>query len=302
MNAVGYSSVSALTFLLYDILITLDDEVRLIWPNPRNQTKLLFFFIRYFPIMLQTTIMFLGTPPFTFTNHECYIWNVYQAIASLLIVACVDYILILRVFALYPRNRVVQLLLLGSFVLEIIIISVMMGLAVPGMITDATCTVLDVPFTFLVAAGAPIVFQTLLFGLTGFKFVQAVKSGWGHVPIMKLLMRDGTWAFILLFFVLISEAALYGFATEAYSGILYGWLNTFYSFCGYRILLNLNHLNHVSSNRPSRQTRSATTAGIEFTTNFDCEPNQSRWTDDYAMDQVTFDHSVTTGSQFRSRD
>lgn len=42
------------------------------------------------------TILFLGTPPFTFTPRECYIWNVYQALASTLLVAAVDWILVLR--------------------------------------------------------------------------------------------------------------------------------------------------------------------------------------------------------------
>jgi hypothetical protein len=35
--------------------------------------------------------------------------------------------------------------------------------------------------------------------MTLYKFFQAVKAGWGDIPIMHLLMRDGTWAFILLF-------------------------------------------------------------------------------------------------------
>ena len=44
-----------------------------------------------------------------------------------------------------------------------------------------------------------ILFETLLFGLTLFKFVQAVRTGWGHTPVMALLARDGTWAFALIF-------------------------------------------------------------------------------------------------------
>lgn len=42
-------------------------------------------------------------------------------------------------------------------------------------------------------------FQTILFLLTAWKFFGAVKAGWGDVPIIQLLMRDGTWAFFLLF-------------------------------------------------------------------------------------------------------
>ncbi|RXW24310.1 hypothetical protein EST38_g1534 [Candolleomyces aberdarensis] len=119
-------------------------------------------------------------------------------------------------------------------------------------------------------SGAPIAFQTLLFGMTFFKFFRAVKAGWGDIPIMHLLMRDGTWAFILLFAVLIGEAALYGFAPDAYTGVLYGWLNTAFSFCGYRILLNLNKLN-VSQRRPSTRT-TGTHGDVMLSTHFDFGP------------------------------
>ena len=44
-----------------------------------------------------------------------------------------------------------------------------------------------------------ILFQTLLFIVTAYKFILSLRSGWGQVPIVVLLMRDGTWAFFLLF-------------------------------------------------------------------------------------------------------
>ena len=47
--------------------------------------------------------------------------------------------------------------------------------------------------------GATVIFQIFLFTLTVYKFIQAVHSGWGDVPLLNLLMRDGTWAFFLLF-------------------------------------------------------------------------------------------------------
>lgn len=46
---------------------------------------------------------------------------------------------------------------------------------------------------------ASIIFQTVMFSLTVYKFAGALRSGWGHIPLVKLLIRDGTWAFILLF-------------------------------------------------------------------------------------------------------
>lgn len=42
-------------------------------------------------------------------------------------------------------------------------------------------------------------FQALLFSLTAYRFYYTMRAGWGDVPLMTLLMRDGTWAFLLLF-------------------------------------------------------------------------------------------------------
>ncbi|EAU90799.1 hypothetical protein CC1G_09276 [Coprinopsis cinerea okayama7 len=244
-------------------MLTFDDEVKYIWPNPWTPVKFIYFFVRYFAVVLHITIQFLGTPPFTFTERECYIWNVYQALASALLIASVDYILILRIFALYPRTRIVRIAVASLYAVEVITIAIGFGLSVPNLVYDEYCTVVDSPITFLVAAAAPIAFQAVLFGLTIWKFLKAVKAGWGDVPLVKLLMRDGTWAFFLLFVVFVAEALLYAFAPDAYTSVLYGWLNTAFAFCGYRILINLNY-----TGRNSRPTSANFTTGpnIQFTT------------------------------------
>lgn len=46
---------------------------------------------------------------------------------------------------------------------------------------------------------AAIIFQSMLFTVTIYKFILAVRDGWGDVALIVLLIRDGTWAFCLLF-------------------------------------------------------------------------------------------------------
>jgi hypothetical protein len=48
-------------------------------------------------------------------------------------------------------------------------------------------------------SAAFISFETTLFLLTLAKFLIALRGGWGRTPVVYLLMRDGTWAFILIF-------------------------------------------------------------------------------------------------------
>ncbi|KAL0062340.1 hypothetical protein AAF712_010824 [Marasmius tenuissimus] len=153
-----------------------------------------------------------------------------------------DYILLARIYALYHHNPRIRYLVSVAYVLEIAMMSAGLALALPGIHYDEKCTVIFVPESLIVYAGGAVIFQTLLFGLTLHKFLAGIREGWRDIPVVKLLMRDGTWAFFLLFIELVAEVSLYGPKNHAYAGVLYAWLLTVYSVCGYRILLNINHL------------------------------------------------------------
>jgi hypothetical protein len=42
-----------------------------------------------------------------------------------------------------------------------------------------------------------VTFQTCLFGLTVVKFIEALRTGWGEGPLLVILVRDGTWAYLV---------------------------------------------------------------------------------------------------------
>ncbi|KAJ6558431.1 hypothetical protein DFH09DRAFT_1317169 [Mycena vulgaris] len=263
------SSLGALTFLLYDIIVTLDDEVKFVWSKPWTRLKLLFFFVRYVPLFVQISILLIGspelTPHFHFTSHDCFIWQVYQGVATLLVVTAVDCVLILRVYALYHNNTTVRKTVLTAFGLEVSVMCVALALALPGIQFNAElCVVTRISPILLIYAGATLLFQTLLFGLTAVKFVGALRAGWGDTPLVSLIMRDGTWAFILLFAVIAGDASLYTLKNHTFAGVLYGWLLSVFSFSGYRVLLNLDRLSDVPR-LPTSQT-STNASPVQFTT------------------------------------
>ncbi|PPQ87463.1 hypothetical protein CVT25_008199 [Psilocybe cyanescens] len=269
-QAVNRSSVAALTFLVWDILITMDDEVKLIWPRTWNYTKYVYFLARYLPVMAQISILFIGTeltPHFHFTPHDCYIWQIYQGVVASVIVAAVDTILILRVHALFHGHHTIRRLVAVFYALEIIGMVVGLALALPGVTYDDLCLVLSVPRTLIIYGGSTIIFQFFLFGLTLYKFIEAARLGWGDVPLIVLLVRDGTWAFFLLFFVYVGQLGLYAVPNSAYAGVLYGWLLTAFSFSGYRILHNLNRLaDHMGVSQGHGSNTRPTDTNIQFST------------------------------------
>lgn len=48
-------------------------------------------------------------------------------------------------------------------------------------------------------SGVFVGFELLLFGLTLVKFVEACRNGWNRMPLLTLVVRDGTWAFLVIF-------------------------------------------------------------------------------------------------------
>lgn len=42
-------------------------------------------------------------------------------------------------------------------------------------------------------------YESFLFSLTIARFIQARRGGWGHVPLLAVLFRDGAWEYAVLF-------------------------------------------------------------------------------------------------------
>ncbi|KAJ7577253.1 hypothetical protein C8J56DRAFT_369732 [Mycena floridula] len=252
------SGAAAMTFLVYDILLSFDEEVRFIWTKRWNLVKCVYFFIRYFPLLVQISIIFIGTeltPQFHFTSHDCFIWEVYQGVATIGCTAAVDYILLLRVFALYFENKTMRYLLGILYALEILGMSLGLAFAAPGFRYDDICLTTLVPRSMLLYGAATGLFQVLLFVLTLYRFAGRLRRGRNHHDgVASLLMRDGTWAFFLLFSFTVSQGSVYLVKNKAVVGLFYGWCLTCYSFVGYRVLLNIHKLS-VAPGSASPRTR-----------------------------------------------
>ncbi|KAF8503134.1 hypothetical protein JB92DRAFT_814090 [Gautieria morchelliformis] len=64
LTATKYSCVASLAFLLYDHVITLDDEVVNVWNRPRSLSRWLFIWTRYFglaSLTMTVTVLFHGS-------------------------------------------------------------------------------------------------------------------------------------------------------------------------------------------------------------------------------------------------
>ncbi|KAI0048459.1 hypothetical protein FA95DRAFT_1038106 [Auriscalpium vulgare] len=264
---VDYSSVAALAFLIWDVLITLDDEVEYIWRKPnRYWAKWLYLFVRYFAVMIQIALLFVGTEiaaSLHYGPHACVSWYIFQEVTTQVLIASVEIILMIRVHALYDRNRAVTATLLLLFLAENITMIATLVAVAQDVQMNSYCVVLHTPHRLLLFAIAFVLFETMLFILTLFKFIRAFQTGWGRTPVITLLMRDGTWAFALIFATLCVNGAFYLGTTSPLTSVAFPWLISIEAFAGSRLILNMQTLD--SGDEPSSTVLSSR---IEFSSAF----------------------------------
>ncbi|RDX48929.1 hypothetical protein OH76DRAFT_614008 [Lentinus brumalis] len=238
----SYSEVACVTVLTWDVLVTLSEEIDLIWRR-RGWTpaKILYYIARYLPWLFQLALLAInvnGTTGLAFTSSQCATWQVVQGVLLQVIVTTVDVILVTRVYALYSRNRYLLLLLGSLFLAELTSLCYILVVVTPRLTYNDECYVTSSPSVFQYYWMISLAFETVLFVLTIVKFFDAVKQGWGKGPIMQQFVTDGTWAYTLIFLVMLVNMMLYKYVHSTLTGICYTWLLVVMSFAGSRLVLN----------------------------------------------------------------
>ncbi|KAF4567487.1 hypothetical protein EYR40_006492 [Pleurotus pulmonarius] len=243
--------------------------------------------------ILQISILPIGsTEPegLAFSHRECLIWQLYQLIATMILFMAVEYILLLRVEALYGGRRPIKWVIRCLYYVEVTCMVVGISVSAHGFVFDSRCGVTDTPSTAVIFGVVTPIFQTLLFFLTFYKFAQAVKEGWGRTPLTVLLIRDGTWAFFVIE-VLLALNGILNFTTDyPYSSLMFCWLLSGFSFVGYRVILRLREFGmHPNGREDPTQDLEVCFASRPFSTNdFSCEA------DSHELDEIRHDVNYET--------
>ncbi|KAF8159236.1 hypothetical protein B0H34DRAFT_655556, partial [Crassisporium funariophilum] len=253
---------AALVFLLWDTLITWKDEVHYIWPQSiRSPTKWVFLFTRYFGILAQARLVSVNMSLTlgTFSTDICRMIYISQVICGGVLMACVQSLLMLRVYALYIQDRRVAYAMIALLVAELGSMPGVIHMTIPndiGQMCMKPITIRDIAL-FGVSAVLP---QLLVLGLTIVKFLSGLRAGWGKIPIVSRLVRDdvilvsviGEWETDEIVFCLFHdhELKLYSFY------FLSRLLDTNSKSQGCRVVINMQKLAGQTSRR--HQTDSLT--------------------------------------------
>ncbi|KAG2016470.1 hypothetical protein CC2G_009638 [Coprinopsis cinerea AmutBmut pab1-1] len=135
LTNMAMANTGLLFILFYDHLITLPDEVRVIWPMPWKLPKILFMVNRYFvPAFLIFHNFSVDLQHMFFITSAIHctakIWTGAPCIFSL---ACVQGLLMFRVEAIYRGARRVKHFLYAMFGLQLLATGILSGIIMPAV-------------------------------------------------------------------------------------------------------------------------------------------------------------------------
>ncbi|KAI1795290.1 hypothetical protein LXA43DRAFT_1108346 [Ganoderma leucocontextum] len=237
---VSYSEVACVAILTWDVFVTLADEVELIWKRRWTAAKFMYLIARYLPWLVQLALLAInvnGTTGLAFTFRQCASWQIVQGTLLQVIVTTVDVILIIRVYALYDKNRFLLLGVGTLFLAEIVALCCLLANVTPRLTYNDECYVTSSPPNFQYYWVVSLAFETLLFLLTIVKFLDGLRNGWARGLFVQQFITDGTWAYALIFLVMLVNMMLYKYIHSTLTGICYTWLLVVLSFAGSRLVL-----------------------------------------------------------------
>ncbi|KIP08572.1 hypothetical protein PHLGIDRAFT_377107 [Phlebiopsis gigantea 11061_1 CR5-6] len=236
---VTYATACATVWLVWDAIIHFDVEVDCIWKRPKSWVKWAYVFVRYTPI-LHGGALFTLTSKARFSTSGCRGWVYEQLIFVEMLTVVVEGILVMRLYVLYNHNKIILWMIILAFIAEITLMVVCLSVVLPKMTFTPDCLVAHAPGLFIIYWLCSLAFETFLFVLTLIKFFQSITRD--TKSILFTFVRDGTWAFALIFVAMLLNMLMYKLNKTPLVGMGYGWAFAAMSFAGSHVLLNLRRL------------------------------------------------------------
>ncbi|KAF9447267.1 hypothetical protein P691DRAFT_645240, partial [Macrolepiota fuliginosa MF-IS2] len=232
-------TVAGLALLAYDQILTWEQEVRYIWRDPEVFLKSSFFLSRYLALVIQI-INIIHSSSSVLQRHgwNCLLWFSFQTFTTSLLLCNLELVMMIRVYALYDRTRLMGTLLALWFTLSRIL-NIWNGVQSVGAIeTDSFCIIKETPNSSKWFSLTTVTNQFLLWALTYYKYRDAVKGGWSKHPIIRVVMRDNSWVFIVLAGIFISLLP-YSLYVDQVAHIIFSLLTCIVSIMTCRLILNM---------------------------------------------------------------
>ncbi|KAL5536150.1 hypothetical protein ACEPAF_4255 [Sanghuangporus sanghuang] len=238
--AVAYVTSVCSTAVLYDYCLTIDDEIRRIWPSRWSIPKLLFLINRYIVIPMLVCTFYLR-------------WLVVVVTVTNTVV---EGVLLSRVIALYRDNMVVKVaasFLYAGGVVTLIGLTIKDYVGEPVNIVEdfsalPGCYATSVPSIIAGYWIAPTIIESSLFGLVLWRAIAWSRANISVPPALFLMARDSAVYFAIIFALLFVNLFVFEYAPPFLSSLFVTPVITAGCIAGSRMLLNLRGLAETGTN------------------------------------------------------
>ncbi|CAL1712778.1 unnamed protein product [Somion occarium] len=261
--------VSAVTFLVYDVLINISDEVEYVWRVPRTWAYWAYLYVRHFAMIALASLLILATNEHNrlgFSSGTCRGWIIYESFLSISLVLLVEAILMIRIYAIFARSKRLLQILSLLFIAECVVSVTGQAFSIINLSfsLELGCVVTSTPPAYMASWIAPLTFQTILFVLTIFKCFVTMTKKTGSDSVLFIFVRDGIWAYALMFAVMLLNLLMFQLKASPLAPLCFKWALSIISFCGSHVLLNMRRL-HARINAIPPSSPMISTQPDEFT-------------------------------------
>jgi len=256
------TALAALVFLVWENLITFDDEVNYIWPKPGTAwLKSVFLFLRYCTLCVSICNRILDEEVIQqqhLSHSALRAWYISQVVIAHLAMTGVEFVMMARVYALYHNNRWVVWGFGCLLLAETIVVIAGLFITLPGVHFEPLLQLRSTPHSFVYLGISALVSQAIILALTLLRYL---RGEWAGTSLGTLLIRDGSVVY-LIFFATTLSAVVYSARGVPFGTTEYAWLMSLISSAGCRLILNMQRL---PSSRGS-DSGSHTNPDLELTT------------------------------------
>ncbi|KAL5525985.1 hypothetical protein ACEPAG_7323 [Sanghuangporus baumii] len=282
-----YSELASSTIIVFDYLLTLDQEIQFIWKARWSIGKLLFFVNRYYTLFVVGFNNYALFSPKLSDDVRLH-WFRWQGWTGLVAAALAETILQLRLYALYYGNKKVLALMVSFFISAMASSAIIMGITLRGVEARAHlipgtdfCIPIHVSSHFY-AFWIPILcFEALLCALACIRGYRSYRDREirrlsvlrrrarqshqpeKHLNILEILLRDSVGYFIIAFATYLTTTLIWIIGPITVLEIPIGFTVAFSSVIGNRLLLNLRGSAKSASSADARNQIMSHSQGVD---------------------------------------
>ncbi|KAJ7155282.1 hypothetical protein C8R46DRAFT_1356500 [Mycena filopes] len=244
----GYLAMAALCVLIYDHLVCFEKEVDLMWRSRWGLAKIVYLWNRYFSLVaISLNASVIVREIESETAYVCMNWLKVQGISSTIVIAAVDFVLMLRVWIMYGRPRRLIWLFGVLGIAEVVVMVTVDFFAYAEMKRYVHlgpilkgCYAYNVPRFLFIYAAAPLIVTFIMFAMTLLKCLSTFRERTYKVmPMWRLFLRDGVVWFLAVFLAAGTALLLWTMGRETLKQLLVVPALVVYSTVASRTLLNI---------------------------------------------------------------